>query len=176
MKKLVVVLVVIMMLLAGCKGSSSTGQAQQRAQEVQHSDPVYAVQNHVERDNIQRRLKIFDNPAQVSWIYCLADNGQIVFYGSVLGKVTSSGKRLEPKEMAGCTGDYCGSNEAFAYDGDWVIERMQADGTFGSSDAYVYWFDPDGNYYQWGGYYFLTSVPIKINESVLNIRDVSEDE
>ena len=171
MKRFTFIMLVLCVVMTSC-GGAGPSVAQERATGIQQADPVYRVQHKIERDNIQRRLALFDDQALVSWIYCLADNGQVVFYGPVLGKVTSSGKRLEPKEMAGCAGDFCNRDEAFSFDGQWVSERMQADGTFGDSDSYVYWFDPDSNYYQWSGDYFLTSMPIKINESVLNIREV----
>ena len=124
-------------------------------------EPVHKITNYVERSNINRRLELFDSESQVSWIYCLGDNGQVVFYGSVLGKVTSSGKRLEPNSTADCGGSpsgYCATN----FNGQWTSERMQADGTFGTSDHYIFWFDSAHNYFQWDGKYFLTSVPIKI--------------
>lgn len=160
MKKLVLLL---FLFLVSCVPTSQDI----RQQEVQNSGPAtYHVKNFVERSNINKRQELFDNEAQVSWIYALADNGQVIFYGPVLGKVTSSGKRLEPTTS---TGDAAYANHF----GDiYTNELTQQDGTFGSSDTYVYWFDPDGNYYQWGGNYFLTSVPIAVNESVLNVRNV----
>jgi hypothetical protein len=172
MKKSFVILLLGLFLLVGCKSTPS--DVDTRQQEATTRVEIPNIENYVERHNIKKRQEIFDNPAQVSWIYCLAENGQVVFFGPVHGKVTSSGKRLEPKTLAGCVGDFCGSGEAILFDGDYTTERMQADGTFGSSDEYVYWFDPDGNYYQWGGNYFLTSVPIPIENTVLNIREVGE--
>ena len=169
--KRIIVLFVLMFLLVGCRGGSASQI--ERYQTIQDSGTgnLYQVQHFIERENINKRQELFDNPAQVSWIYCLADNGQVVFYGPVLGKVTSSTKRLEPISSVG-------SPDSMAYYqqfGDiYTAEIMQQDGTFGNSEIYVYWFDPNGNYYQWGGDYFLTSIPIKINESVLDIRNVGD--
>jgi hypothetical protein len=43
---------------------------------------------------------------------------------------------------------------------------MQPDGTYGSSDNYVFWFDPQHRYYQWGTAgglgYLLTDFPIDL--------------
>ena len=47
-----------------------------------------------EQNNVMKRLELSSEPNGLWWIYCLADNGQVVFYGPVKGKVTSSGKRL----------------------------------------------------------------------------------
>lgn len=162
MKNLTKVCVFVLLLAAVLVACGPTSQQIRQGEINANAPEVYHVTKFVERNNINRRQQVFDDPAQVSWIYCLADNGQVVFYGPVEGKVTSSGKRLEPIHSA-----------TSAMVGDiYTDELVQQDGTFGGSDSYVYWFDPDGNYYQWDGYYFLTSVPIKVNESVLNIRNV----
>lgn len=100
-----------------------------------------------EQNNILKRRKIALDPKQIMWIYCLADNGQVVFYGAVKGKVTSSGKSLQS------------------------VMNI-SDGTEGSSDAYVYWFDPSDKYFQWNGHYFLSTYEIKIMTPVLNTRSV----
>ena len=162
---------IVGVLLSAC-GPIQKSQLEVRQEAAQNAVEVPVVTNFVERQNIQARQELFDNPAQVSWIYCLAENGQVVFFGSVEGKVTSSGKRLEPTTLSG--NGYSYGDGAQNYGGQWTTERMQADGTFGHSDSYVYWFDPAGNYYQWSGPYFLTSVPIKIDNAVLNVRDVTE--
>ena len=36
-------------------------------------------------------------------------------------------------------------------------------GAYGSSDAYIFWFDPAGRYHQHRGDYFLSPVPYKID-------------
>jgi len=169
MKKFVFVVLFVVLVsgLVGCAPSA----IEARNSAVNSTGPsTYQVHNFVERSNIDKRQKLFDNLALVSWIYCLSQTGTVIFYGPVQGKVTSSGKRLEPIQASGTNG-YAN----FTYpDGSIVAtdELMQQDGTFGTSDSYVYWYDPAGNYYQWGGQYFLTSVPISVNESVLNVRSV----
>ena len=161
MKKFLIAIVVLI-LSSACANESIEARSDRRDQVV----PVPAVKNFTEAQNISRRVKLMDDPNLVQWIYCLSDTGQVVFYGPVLGKVTSSGKRLEPNSV---DDDYPAN-----YSDSWTNERIQADGTYGSSDTYVYWFDPDGVYYQWSGHYFLTSVEMPINSVVLNYRDVTE--
>lgn len=170
-RKVVLVFMMGILILTACTGGQ---KIQERTTKAEEAMPVYVVKNYVERANIQKRQRLFDDPAQVSWIYCLGLNGQVVFYGPVLGKVTSSNKRLEPLTTVGCTGDACYSSKASVFDKQYTTERIQADGTFGHSDNYVFWFDPANNYYQWDGTYFLTSIPIKIKESVLNVRDTGD--
>jgi hypothetical protein len=100
-----------------------------------------------EQGNVKRRIELASDANKIWWIYCLSDTGQVVFYGAVKGKITSSGKKLQ---------------------------MVETDGTAGESDAYVYWFDPSGAYYQWNGYYFVSSKEIKISNVVLNLRSIKE--
>lgn len=157
------VLMGLLLTISACSPSDVQKRTETREQVV----PVPKVQEFTEAKTIQRRLELMDDPHLIQWIYCLSESGAVVFYGPVVGKVTSSGKRLEPVTLA---------EEGSARYGDgWTNERMQADGTFGASDYYVFWFDPNGVYHQWSGDYFLSSVPIKIQTPVINIRDVDQE-
>ena len=101
----------------------------------------------------------------------MSDTGQILFTSPVVGKVTSSTKRLEPITTV-ASGDYA---QVPVYNGYEVGEIMQTDGTYGSSDSYVFWFDPEGNYYQWSGSYILSSVPLKLKTPVFSVRDIDTE-
>lgn len=165
-KRLTLALLVLLIaaILVGC----APDDVQKRTEERVRVVDVPPVKHFTEAQNIARRLDLMDDPNLIQWIYCLSDSGAIVFYGPVVGKVTSSGKRLEPVTIS--------VNATSAQYGDTLTnERMQADGTFGSSDAYVFWFDPNGIFQQWSGDYFLSSVPIKIKTPVINVRDVDQE-
>lgn len=149
----------IIILLTGCEPSLSIREEARVA-----TVPVPEVVNFTEAKNIEKRLKLMDDPNTIMWIYCIGETGAVIYYGPVVGKVTSSGKRLEQFNIA-----------EMHYGDTVVLEKMQADGTYGSSDPYVFWFDPNGIYHQWSGLYFLTSVSIKIQTPVLNFRDVDEE-
>ena len=143
MKK--VILVLIAVCLIGC--SLPKGRRHVDIDELKIKTDSLGLT--AEQANIKKRFELSSNPDGLWWIYCLADNGQVVFYGPVKGKVTSSGKKLEIFHS----------------------NTRSYDGTNGESDSYVYWFDPQGIYYQWSGHYFLTSKEVKINNTVLNFRN-----
>lgn len=157
---LALIAIVVSFSIVACASGSST-----REITANQTEQTEELTNFIERNNINRRYQLFDNPSQISWIYCLGDEGNPIFYGEVMGKVTSSNKRLESNLKGRCNSSYC-----------WVDEAISVDGTFGSSDSYVFWFDSAGNYYQWNGKYFLTSVPIPLDAAVLNVRDVTVEE
>ena len=158
--------------LGGCdmQQPDTREQQMQRAQQVEHID--YSV----ERDNINYRLKVTNDPNQIMWIYCLSDMGQVLLTSPVRGKVSSSTKRLEPTTIEG-------SHDTMSYLNEVAIggyrfytkEVMGADGAYGASDPYVYWRTPEGQYMQWNGKYIESSVPLKLSTPVFNMRDIDYD-
>lgn len=155
-------LAILVIVLAGCYN----GRVETRTDAVLTAVPIHEQHDYLEANNINERLKLFDNENQLSWIILISQQGQIISYEPVRGKVTSSGKRLEPTTL---------STQVRFYD-DYTYERISADGTFGSSDAYVFWFDPTGAYHQWNGLYYLTTVPIKISDVVFHTDDVDREQ
>lgn len=118
-----------------------------------------------EQQNIQDRIKVTTDPAKVLWNHLIALDGSIIRRMPVRCKVTSSGKRLEPKHAAPGQGSY-----PAAGNGLYTNEFIQPDGTYGDSDSYIYWFDPMGRYHQWGTAgglgYLLTDYPIDLENPV----------
>jgi hypothetical protein len=123
--------------------------------------------NTAEQQNIIDRLKVTTDPTKILWIHLIALDGNIVLRTPVVTKVTSSGKRLEPITAA--------SSNQYGHDYPRTVvngvsyetaELIQADGTWGQSDAYIYWFDPLHRYFQWGTAgglgYLLTDFPIDL--------------
>lgn len=130
--------------------------------------PLNANGNTVEQQQIMDRIRVTNDPTKVMWIHLIALDGTIVTRMPVRNKVTSSGKRLEPKHAADSGGWYPdapfnmpGSQSHFETD-----EFIQPDGTFGDSDPYIFWFDPPGRYHQLGTAggmaYLKTDYPIDL--------------
>ncbi|MBU0879559.1 hypothetical protein KKA77_00160 [Patescibacteria group bacterium] len=102
------------------------------------------------------------------WIHLMALDGKIVKRMAVRNKVTSSGKRLEPRHAADANGTFPNASGAFgSFETD---EFIQPDGTYGESDPYIFWFDPMGRYHQWGTAgglgYLLTDYPIDLEDPI----------
>ena len=168
---LAAIMVILLMGIMGCyeyaPQTSSTGIAQKA--------PT-ALANSVEQDNINNRLQIMNKASTTLFFYGLSDNGVVIFRSVVKGKVTSSGKRLEPVSTNGNNyalnnNYYCPSTGANGWCSN---ELLQADGTFGSSDNYVYWFDFEGNYFQWNGYYILTTKALSLPNPTINFQEIKK--
>lgn len=131
----------------------------------------------MEQQNIIDRLRVTMDPSKVMWIHLIALDGNIIRRMPVRNKVTSSGKRLEPKIASGTSimsgptfpdsGIKIPGSENSNYE---TTELIQSDGTFGESDPYIFWFDPLGRYHQYGTAgsigYLLTDYPIDIEDPV----------
>lgn len=148
MKKFFASVIVVLMVATLSMGSKGGGC--QQMNDVDESDVKIKTSKDgftAEQLNIKRRVELASDPSKIWWIYCLSDTGQMVFYGAVKGKVTSSKKHLP---------------------------YVTQDGTSGDSDEYIYWFNPAGIYFQWNGKYFLTSEEVKVHNPIINYRGVKE--
>ena len=128
-------------LISGCDESTPR---EDRAQQAAREQPVADVEYSVERNNINERLRLTNDPNQLMWVYCMSMNGNVALSSPVVGKLSSSTKRIEPNVTR------------TVYEGGFAdhpnfrnIEEISADRTYGSSDNYVYWFTPEGQYFQW---------------------------
>ena len=153
---------------------SATGAQQVDSGKVSATGiPKNATGYTVEQQNIIDRINITSNFGTIMWKHLIALDGTIVARLAVRNKSTSSGKRLEPVHAAskGQYGDdypkspFSRGIKTFKTD-----EFIQADGTYGHSDAYIYWFDPVGRYHQLGTAggmtYLLTNYPIDLSNPI----------
>lgn len=109
---------------------------------------------NAEIDNIKRRLELTSNPGQIGFILLINEMGRPVMYTSVRGKVTSGSKRLtKPQE----------------YYGDAVMDAPSDEGTYGSSNPYIYFWTAGGQYIQWSGHYLYSDKPFRIDDPSLVI-------
>jgi len=124
--------------------------------------------NTVEQRKIQERLRRDNLPGSIKHLYVISSySGQVLIYSTVDGKVTSSSKRLTPNTVAT---SYTGGipitiNERTYF----TSEMLGDDGTYGSSDPYVYWFDAKGVYHQ---HYITGGQIIHISDQPLVIKSV----
>jgi|SRR5579859_798869 len=130
----------------------------------------------VEQRNIAHRLTTDNEPGSIKHLYLIsAYSGQVLIYSTVLGKVTSSGKRLTPLSVIGPHGDYSGGiTAAIAGDSYQTTEVMQDDGTYGSSVDYIYWWDSKGVYHQQyitgGMILHVSDQPLAVHGIVINME------
>lgn len=133
--------------------TSQTRKAEEAANAIRFEE-------NAEIENIQRRLQLTANPGQIGFVVLFNDAGQPIMYTGVKGKITSSHKRLTATDYissgasGACQGS-CGENN--------VVRAAASDeGTYGTSDAYVYFWTTDDQYIQWSGRYLYSDKPIRL--------------
>lgn len=131
--------------------------------------PTNAEGNTTEQQNILDQKKVTSDPTKILWMHLVDMNGRMYLRTPVRCKVTSSGKRLEPTSCSAGMANGQGIDSYYgakAPNGQHTTELIQIDGTYGSSDPYVYWFDPMGHYFQKGDGYILSDMPIDIKNPI----------
>lgn len=152
--------VIALALLFSCDIESDPQAAQSRkASQAANSIRFDA---NAEIESITRRLELTSNPGLVGFILLLNDAGQPILYTTVKGKVTSGGKRLSNPGWCPMVNGDCPSDE----------------GTFGSSNPYIYFWTEVGQYVQWSGDYLYSDKPIRpnIEPLVIEVRSTKKDE
>ena len=119
----------------------------------------------LERVNIKKRLELFEDENKVSYIY-LVSYGKVMAFYPLKGKISSGSKRLT-------TNQKLVDNRHGSYDySQYVVESPSLDGTYGSSDQYIYFWTTDGTYIQWNGEYMLADKPLKLMTPPLIVREI----
>lgn len=138
-----------------------------------------------EQTNVQRRLLEDNKPGALKHLYVIsAYSGQVILYSTVKGKVTSSGKRLNPTSVSGYTDPgttqyYRPFRVAIGDQFHMTNEVLQDDGTYGSSVEYIYWWDQNDRYHQHyvsgGQIIHVSSQPMSVKSIIINNELVKED-
>ncbi len=123
----------------------------------------------IERNNIIFRSEI-TAAGNIMYLYRYSETGQILYRVPVVGKVTSTSKRLEPPyKLLRIDGG--------EYSADAVVEAPDAFGTYGHSTARVFWMDPRGNYWECDPRNIvITNAPYRFRDVVIDYKSVDDGE
>lgn len=150
MKKFFTIAAIIMCV--GCQGTntpvSSSGVSQVSTKVDTDSNGLT-----IEQNNIKNRLAMDNKPGSIKHLYLLSPfNGRQIFYSTVKGKITSSGKRLSPKTVNSVLNGFENGNGGVSVRIDGrpatTEEVIQDDGTYGESSEYLYFWNESNQYFQ----------------------------
>ena len=152
MKKLFLlpVIAVLCMGASKCDDSPAENKSAQKQAAANAAASIRFTDN-AEIENIKRRLELTSQPGLLGYILLMNEAGQPVAYLGVRGKVTSGSKRLTPPDRytpQGANG--------------FIRQEASDEGTWGSSDPYIYFWTTDGQYVQWSGKYLYSDQPIRL--------------
>jgi hypothetical protein len=168
-----------LMLNSSCGDSSTTPQSDSGVSKASITVKTDENGNTVEQKQIGKRIDMDNQFGAIKHIYVISPySGQVLFYSTIIGKVTSSGKRLTPKTVNGEAYGKDGSSNYINIGGKEYTtnEVIQDDGTYGESDPYIYWWDAKGIYHQHfmtgGQIVHVSSHPLAgVKSVVLNMKD-----
>lgn len=172
--KLLLVIPTILFIGAGCLDTTNpeATAVQENQNKMVQAVPLPNLDNSLERINIKKRLETFDQPNKVSYIY-LISFGKVMSFYTIKGKVTSGGKRLTAQTV---NIDNCGNVTNVGIQtpcsGSYSVERPELDGTYGSSNPYIFFWTTDGVYVQWSGDYMLVDQPLQLTTQPELVRTI----
>lgn len=141
-------------LLVACGEADTEPTAKQKQADAGTRLANQVVGNHsenAEQKNIARRLGLTMNPGQIGFMALFNQAGAPIAYYAVKGKITSSGKRLTSPDERNCWSESCAYHQS-----------ASDEGTYGSSDPYVYFWTVDDVFIQWNGPYLYSDKPFRL--------------
>lgn len=171
---LVLIAMMLMTLLAGCDTSGSYADRQSTksvGNTLSKNQPTPTdIEYSLERFNLIRRAywvngqeeksRMVECPIErpLGYVVLMTESGAVVGRFVVDGKVTSLNSYLTPDS------DYYSTGSGYAY---WLPD---VDGTYGSNDTGIFFFTPDGHYYEWDSHYLYSDVPMEIENPIVTYQ------
>ncbi len=170
----IILIMLMSFLFVGCddlnKGKETKITQSEKAKAAAQS---ISFTENAEIENIKARLELTSNPGLVGFVLLMNEAGQPIMYTGVKGKITSGGKRLTPPNQSWNVSKM-GSDGAGR--GGWEPGKLgpapSDEGTWGSSNPYVYFWTTSGQYIQWNGKYLYSDKPFRttVDPLVIEIR------
>jgi len=182
MKKILFSITIIFTLLLSSCVSPDAPQSSSGISKVNAIVNVGSNGLTAEQDNIKNRVGLENIPGSIKHLYVISPySGQVIIYSTIKGKVTSSGKRLSPSKSISERGDFIVPNvKDVNGNRSYTNEILQDDGTYGSSNPYIYWFDSKGIYHQHfftgGQIIHISDQPIAIKNIIINMEILATKE
>jgi len=158
--KSIIVALMLAISVSACGEKEPQAKSVQSARAKEAANSINFAENS-EIDNIKRRLELTSNPGAVGFVLLMNQAGQPIMYTGVKGKITSGSKRLTEPDRLFSNGNGAG-----------VRQASSDEGTYGSSDSYVYFWTTSGQYIQWAGSYLYSDKPlrVKIEPLVVDVK------
>jgi len=170
MKKLLGLFLIIFILIgfASC-GKYSTSRQEQKLTErnqtrLLKAQPPIRLDWSLERENINRRTKLWNAKNKISYIY-LVSYGKVMAFYIIKGKVSSVNSQItNPVQVA----DFGGKMERILR----AVPSPAEDGSYGTNGDAIFFFTADGTYVEWAGSYMLADKPLKLTTPPELVREV----
>jgi len=168
-------LLVFSVLLVGCSDKPDTGDStreemeftEKNQQVLRDAQPEPKLKDSLERANLAKYLRYWNNPDRLSYIYLFSRSGTVIDHYVIKGKVTYCRSKLTTRDQIIYT-KYRGTPFASA------IESPGLDGSYGPSEDAIFFFtteNPDVPIV-WRGDYLVSGVPMNISTKPVLVRSI----
>src|SRR5262245_55824183 len=159
--------VTALLFLTACQPEDVSTRSVQAHKAAQAAKSIQFLDN-AEIDNIKNRIELTAQPGLLGFVLLMNEAGQPVLYEGVRGKITSGGKRLTPTTEVRCVPviNSDGSRGSCEYH---AVPAPSDEGTYGSSNEYIFYWNQDGAYRQWNGKYVYSDKPLRLRVDPLVI-------
>ncbi len=163
------------LLFAGCRENThSTAQMEQSLTEENQkvllkNQPPVKLKWSLERENLNNRANLWNDPAKVSYIY-LVSFGKVMAFYPLKGKVSSVNSQVtNPSQLS----------DRWITEGvdrriSGVLPSPAEDGSYGTNGDAVFFFTTGGTYVEWRGDYMLCDKPLKLSTPPALILEVKD--
>jgi len=166
MKKATILLILIGLLFAtSCRRAAETNEKEQDLTEenqkvLLENQPPVRLDWSLERENINKRTNLWNDPNKVSYIY-LINYGKIMAFYTIKGKVSSVNSQItNPSQIARVYKKSRGGGFD-VYSG--VLDSPAEDGSYGTNGDGIFFFTTDGGYIEWRGDFMLCDKPYQLS-------------
>jgi hypothetical protein len=147
-------------------GANSVGMEMRMTEKNQKnlnkSQPPIQIDWSLERENLNQRIKRWNDPNKISYIYLLGENGNTIAYFPIKGKVSSVNSKLSTNLQI-----VKDPNTYYENDGSLLMESPDFDGSYGTNGDAIFFYLTDGTYMEWPGKYLLSENPVKLSQQPL---------
>lgn len=170
----ILAIVLLITMLTGCEGASANDRQAtlQVGDTLSENQPTPTdIEYSLERFNLIRRAywvngqrekaMMVECPIErpLGYVVLMTESGAVVGRFVVDGKVTSLNSYLTPDST------YYSSGSSLVR---WLPD---VDGSYGSNDVGIFFFTPDGHYYEWDSHYLYSDVPMEIENPIVTYQE-----
>ncbi len=128
------------------------------------AQPVPQVTDSTERQNLIKRLNLFNDPNKISYIY-LINYGKVMAFYTIKGKVSSVNSLLTDPTQLINSGDGSQCDTVYNATNCQQVPSPDLDGTYGQNapEGTIFFFTTNGAYVEWHGDYMMADQPLQLS-------------
>jgi hypothetical protein len=143
-------------------------QTEANQQRLVKAVPPPVLTDSLERHNLRNRLERLNKADAIGYVYLLSQDGKIIAYYTVRGKVSSLDSYLTtPTQVV----------KIPVSGGGYQLHDLPSpdfDGSYGKNPEGIFFFTTEGAYVEWTGHYLYSDQPLKLTQAPVLVMPVKD--